>query len=237
MTDSTTDAPTIFCRWKPVVVLNSPTVNRTVCTSYVRPLTTRTDPGNGPEFINQWATSGPMGHRTLVAYDRDGYDLHYAHWGVDPAELTPSTPFGGPPDDRWARERANRLLDPAGGELTEERPTAVDADPIATGLSFAGVCERIDPLEHEALFVVDPDFAVRRYLVVTLRTERNSQGATVALVGYTDDADAAYLRGWLAGARSVRDVTEADDDGIVRALRWLDPKRGTVVFLDGERDS
>ena len=29
-----------------------------------------------------------MGHRTLVAYDRDGYDLHYAHWGVDPDELT-----------------------------------------------------------------------------------------------------------------------------------------------------
>ena len=28
------------------------------------------------------AATHPMGHRTLVAYDRDGYDLHYAHWGV-----------------------------------------------------------------------------------------------------------------------------------------------------------
>ena len=67
----------------------------------------------------------PMGHRTLVAYDRDGYDLHYAHWGVDPAAITPETPFGGPPEGGWARARAADLLDPAGGRLADDARTAV----------------------------------------------------------------------------------------------------------------
>ena len=61
-----------------------------------------------------------MGHRTLVAYDRDGYDLHYAHWGVDPADITPETPFGGPPEGGWARERATDIVDPAGGRLDDD---------------------------------------------------------------------------------------------------------------------
>lgn len=174
-----------------------------------------------------------MGHRTLVAYDRGGYDLHYAHWGVDPSEITSETPFGGPPADGWARERAGELLDSSGGRLTERRETAVDADPIATGLSFVELGDYIDPIEHEALFVVDHDFSVRTYLVFGLdgRAFGRTNGSARALVGYSGETDAAYLRGWLSGARAVRGICGPEDGAIIKALRWLDPSRGTVVWL------
>lgn len=184
-----------------------------------------------------------MGHRTLVAYDRAGYDLHYAHWGVDPDAIAPETPFGGPPDDAWARRAARDRVDPEGGRLTDDRRTAVEPDPIATGLTFPEVCSRVDPVEHEALYLVDEDFDVRTYLVFALRRPKNgdrngdrdgTKRATAALVGYDDETDAAYLRGWLAGARGVRDATGSDDDAVVRALRWLDPARGTLLWLAEE---
>ena len=168
-----------------------------------------------------------MGHRTLVAYRRgDGYDVHYAHWGVDPGEITAETPFGGPPNDSWARARATDLVDAEGGRLVDTHETAVDAEPLVSGLSFDAVCERVDPLEHEALYVVGDDWTVRTYLVVALRDGDRTVGA---LVGYEGETDAAYLRGWFAGARAVADI---DSTGaIVQALRWLDPKRGVVVYL------
>ena len=169
-----------------------------------------------------------MGHRTLVAYDRgDGYDVHEAHWGVDSGELAPETPFGGPPDDTWARERAADLIDIEGGELADDAETAVDAKPLARGLAFEAVCKRVDPLEHEALYVVDADWTVRTSLVLNLRHGDQPVGA---LVGYEGERDAAYLRGWLAGARATGDVAD-EDEAVIRALRWLDPKRGVVVFV------
>lgn len=175
-----------------------------------------------------------MGHRTLVAYRRDGYDLHYSHWGVDPDELAPETPFGGSPDVEWAGERASDLLDPEGGHLTGDHERAVDPDPMATGLSFREVCAAVDPYVHEGLYVVDRAFAVRTYLVLALGSP-GRDGPRAALVGYEDETDAAYLRGWLAGARAVRDVHDLDDGAVVRALRWLDADRGTLVYLDGNR--
>ncbi len=176
-----------------------------------------------------------MGHRTLVAYERNGYDLHYAHWGVDPGALTPETPFGGPPNDGWAREEAAELLTPEGGRLTEDEETAVDADPMATGLSFVELETYVDPIEHEALYVVDGDFSVRTYLVFGLdgRSFGRSDGRAIALVGYEGESDAAYLRGWVAGGRAVRGVCGPEDGAILKALRWLDPERGTVIWLAG----
>lgn len=182
-----------------------------------------------------------MGHRTLVAYDRDGYDLHYAHWGVDPADLTPATPFGDGPDTEWARSCSCRLVEPEGGELTADRETAVDPDPVATDLSFPTVCERVDPLEHEALYVVDEAFSVRTYLVFAIGVDGTAAHGpgrpTGALVAYDGETDATYLRGWLAGARAVRDVADLGTGAIVRALRWLDPERGAIVWIAGGREA
>ena len=175
-----------------------------------------------------------MGHRTLVAYDRAGYDLHYSHWGVDPDAITAETPFGGPPGDDWARAAAETVVDPEGGHLTRDHDTAVNPDPVATGLSFVEVCERVDPLVHEALYVVDREFDVRTYLVLALRSP-DRERPTAALVAYEGARDAAHLRGWLAGARSVRDVHALPDGAVVRALRWLDADRGTLVYLGRSR--
>lgn len=174
-----------------------------------------------------------MGHRTLLAYDRAGYDLHYAHWGVDPDAITAETPFGGPPETEWADACADELLDPEGGHLTREETSAVSPDPIATGLSFRDICAYVDPLVHEALYIVTPAYTVRTYLVFGVETPDG--GETTALVGYDGDEDAAYLRGWLAGGRAVRDVGRLDAGTIVRALRWLAPERGTVVYPAAER--
>ncbi len=174
-----------------------------------------------------------MGHRTLVAYDRDGYDLHYAHWGVDPDGITPETPFGGAPDDEWAKQRADELLTPSGGELHERRESAVETDPIETELPFVDLGAYVDPIEHEALYVVDRDFSVRTYLVFGLDgyAPGRAEAPSIALVGYEGEPDAAYLRGWLAGARAVRGVCGPEPGAIVRALRWLEPERGTVVWM------
>ena len=170
-----------------------------------------------------------MGHRTLVAYERDGYDLHHAHWGVDPTALTPLTPYGGRPDVARVRAAVADRLEPAGGRLVEDRETAVDPDPFVTVPTFQEVVGHVDPVEHEALYVVPPDFAVRRYLIVALQAECG-RGRT-ALVRYVDAADARYLRGWLAGARAVRDVAGTNTGApVAAALRVLDPGRGTVVY-------
>lgn len=189
-----------------------------------------------------------MGHRTLVAYDRAGYDLHYAHWGVDPDDVTRETPFGGCPSEYEARRRAPGGIDGIdahGGRVTEDRRTAIEPDPVATGLTFPAVCSHVDPIEHEALMVVDEEFTVRAYLAVALRGGETdgpdedaggSSRATAALVGYDDPADAAYVRGWIAGARTVRDDTDGGGDVVIRALRSLDPARGTLLWLaDSER--
>ena len=173
-----------------------------------------------------------MGHRTLVAYDRNGYDLHYAHWGVDPESLTSETPFGGVPNDGWARTQADELCTAEGGRITESHETAVESDPIATGLSFVEIGDHIDPIEHEALFVVDGDFSVRTYVVFGLDSRfGRTDGPAIAAIGYSDGSDATYLRGWLAGARAVRGVCGPESGAIVQALRWLDPARGTVVWM------
>jgi hypothetical protein len=180
-----------------------------------------------------------MGHRTLVAYDRGGYDLHYAHWGVDASAITPETPFGGPPNDGFARERSDGLLESEGGRLSEGRETAVDIDPIATDLAFVDIAEHVDPIEHEALHVVDREFSVRTYLVWGLdgRPLGRTDGPTIALVGHDGAADATYLRGWRAGARAVRSVCGPGRGAMVRALRWLDPDRGTIVWMAGRERS
>jgi hypothetical protein len=173
-----------------------------------------------------------MGHRTLVAYERDGYDLHYAHWAVDPAALTPVTPYGGRPNDDRIRAAAATEIDAAGGRLTREHETAVDPEPIASVGTFDEVVARVDPVEHEALYVVPPAFEIRRYLVVAFGGAGGRP--RTALVRYRDAGDARYLRGWLAGARAVRDVAEpASAAPVAAALRVLDPARGTVVYPAG----
>lgn len=175
-----------------------------------------------------------MSHRTLVAYDRDGYDLHEAHSGVDPESITSDTPFGETPHDSWHSDPKNGT--PSGEpRQADTQNTAIETDPIATDLSFVEIGSHVDPIDHESLYVVDASFSVQTYVVFGLggRAFGPGNGPAIALIGYTDEADAAYLRGWLAGGRAVRSVCGPEEGAIVRALRWLDPERGAVVWLAG----
>lgn len=135
-----------------------------------------------------------MGHRALVAYERDdAFDLHYSHWGALDLALVdgigPETPFGDP--------------DPDG--------PSVDPDPIATGVSWEGVLERLDPLEHEALYVVTPAYDARAYRVLRFGFEPGD-GPEGALVSADRSGRDDHLATWFLDAKEV--LGELIDRGV-----------------------
>lgn len=136
-----------------------------------------------------------MGHRALVAYERaDAYDLHYSHWGalnlalVD--EIGPETPFG----------------DPDSGGST------VDPDPIATGVSWRTILEtHLDPLEHEALYVVTPGYDVRAYRVLWFGFDHRN-GSEGALLSTDRSSRDDHLVTWFLDAKEI--LAELIDRGV-----------------------
>ena len=127
-----------------------------------------------------------VGHRALVAYGHeDGtYDVYYSHWGG--ADLAV----------------AGQLADPATDPVADE--------PLAERVEFAAVVGRhLDPLVHEALFVLDDEPQVYRTLwfgfgggVDTPASPTPTDGLLVG-VDWTDPCDDACVRAWFAGARAV----------------------------------
>lgn len=122
-----------------------------------------------------------MGHRALVAYARgDGrYDLHYSQWGG--ADLT----------------LAGRLSAPAADPVADE--------PVAAGVDFvAVVADHLDPLVHEALYVLDEQ--PRAYRTLWLGDDATPDGGAAGLlveVAWADPCDDARVRAWGRGARAV----------------------------------
>lgn len=120
-----------------------------------------------------------MGHRTLIAYEReDGlYNVHYSHWGGDSRlplkeEISESTPLGGDGMEPEFLTAFMAALDDGldddteiGGKLAEpQSSTAVEPEPEATGVELSEiVSEMLDFLHHEAFYVVDTDFDVRAF--------------------------------------------------------------------------
>lgn len=152
-----------------------------------------------------------MSHRALVAVARaDGrYDVHYSHHGGT--------------DDRLARLRYPGVDPPA---------DLVGGDPRARGLTIDDVLDdHLDPIEHEALVVVERDgevvpFVVLPYVLATADglVEWEPRGVAVALVAGDGNAlHPAFLRGWLQGTAGV--LGEAVDAGLLtreEAFGWLD---------------
>lgn len=115
-----------------------------------------------------------MGHRALVAYERDNgkYNVHYTHWGAHDLELqlriSETTPFGG--DNDMAPPFLGKLLTAidegtadevsVGGKVAEApEDTPVEREPEATNVELSHVTnEMLDFLHHEAFYVVDTDF-------------------------------------------------------------------------------
>jgi len=102
-----------------------------------------------------------VAHRALVAYERtDGdYDLHRSRWGGTDLSLarriTAETPYGG---ERTVAAWVRRGPSPG----PTSRP--VERRPVATGLDFDAVVDAVDFRQHEALFVVAPDYGTAAYL-------------------------------------------------------------------------
>ena len=162
-----------------------------------------------------------MSHRALVAVARgdDVYDVHYSHDG------------GG--DDRLDRLRTRGLDPPA---------DLVRGSSVARGISFESLlADHLDPIEHEALVVVEPDdevdpFVVLPYVLATSDglVEWEPRGVAVALVARDGNSlHPAFLRGWHQGTAGL--LGEAIEAGLLareEAFGWLD--RG-VRRLAGDR--
>ena len=149
-----------------------------------------------------------MAHRALVAYERpDGdYDLHRSRWGGTDLSLarriTAKTPLGGP---GAAHIRKGPVPPSAPAPEAGSRP--VESRPVNVGLEFSAVVDAVDPREHEALFVVPPDYDVTAYLPLWF-----------GLPGVAPDVTAGAL-------------VAADPDGGPRLRRWFRATKGVVADL------
>ena len=164
-----------------------------------------------------------MSHRALVAVVReDGrYDVHYSH-------------------DGGADDRLERLRSPG----AEPPPDLRTRPPLARGLTFEGLlADHLDPIEHEALLVVESDgsvdpFVVLPYVLATSEglIEWEPRGVALALAGRDGSTlHPAFVRGWFQGTAGV--LGEAVDSGLLapdEAFEWLD---GGVRRLAGDRHS
>lgn len=87
-----------------------------------------------------------MGHRALVAYERDGdsgyYDTHYSHWGASNLKLRDLITEEDPYADGYVDEEASR--------------SRIDMETV--------VNEQVDFLMHEAVYVVSADYEVTAYV-------------------------------------------------------------------------
>jgi hypothetical protein len=133
-----------------------------------------------------------VGHRALVAYERPtgGYTVRYSQWGAHGYRLldaiTASTPLGGCRGD-------------------EDAPPSVRPEPVAVVADLAEfAATAVDPLVHEAAFVVDDDFDVRAFEPLAFWHDEPTKAFGGALAGLRrdrdPDADARELRAWRRGA-------------------------------------
>lgn len=135
-----------------------------------------------------------MGHRALVAYERDTgrYDVHYAHWGGQwqlPERIGPTRPFGAHPSSG-----------------TGDAPV-VDPDPLATDCAFEAILDtHLDFQQHEACYEVGREWTVRPSLVCwfglpSVDRCRPGDGALLGVDPTDVRADGEHLRGWFAGTK------------------------------------
>lgn len=146
-----------------------------------------------------------MGHRALVARQGpDGrYDLYYAHWGGADLSL------------------ARRLADsPDPGESpTQPADPGISDDPLAVGVDRDELfADHLDPLVHEALFVVDDDVTAYRPLWFG-----PVDGGAVVGVDPWAACDDERVRAWFEGTRdAVADLLATGavtEDAAARCLR------------------
>lgn len=183
-----------------------------------------------------------MADRTLVAYERDdGFDCHYAHDALDPRTLGPGTPFGGERrrDLTGIRERLRALGVTVGGDPREgadgDHPgTAVDPEPLETGLAWPEVVARVDYRTYDRCLRVADDWTTTAFLALFFGfADRGGEdrdpvgdGALLAV------ADETYAFGWFEGVKSATaDGLRRDRFDEAAARSYL--ARRVRAFADG----
>lgn len=140
-----------------------------------------------------------MGHRALVAYERPGgqYTVRYSHWGARGYRLlesvTAATPLG--------------RSDPDGDDGPPVR-----AEPLGVATALGDVAASfVDPLLHEAVFVVNDAFCTRAFepLAFWGTTPTTVHGGALVELrrDRAPDADARELRAWRRGATAMLATT------------------------------
>ena len=156
-----------------------------------------------------------MGHRALVGYERPtgGYTVRYSQWGACGYRLleaiSESTPLGGVRgDDGPSRVRPGPL------------GVAEDLDALAG--------DYVDPIAHEAVFVVSDAYCVRAFEPLAFWRDAPTTaygGALVSLRRERDPSvDARELRAWRRGATATGlpgPYATVDDDERARTHRRL----------------
>lgn len=179
-----------------------------------------------------------MADRTHVAYAREhGFDLHYAHDGVDPDRLGPETPTGGDADRDLTRLR--ELLGDRGITLASDREApAVDPEPLATRRSWSEVVSGLDYRAYDRCLRVARDWSVTPFLVCWFGFEarggepRDPAGDGAVLgVDATDDP---FARGWFEGLKST--VADGLRCGLYHETAARSYLAGRVQAFAGDRE-
>lgn len=137
-----------------------------------------------------------VGHRALVAYerDRDRYDLHYSHWGAAQWRLATAIT----PDQSFGQCDGTR----------DGQTVAVDPAPIATDCTFDAILrDHLDFQQYEGFYRVTSGFDVEPWLVCwfglpSVDTNRPKAGAIVAVDGSAVTADGEFIRGRFSGTKT-----------------------------------
>lgn len=139
-----------------------------------------------------------MGHRALVARERaDGrFDGYRSQWAGADLSL--------------ARTLAWKGWPPPGPALVPAATAADWQDLLAAHL---------DPLVHEALFVVPHDGPVRAYRPVWLGADHADPDGLLVGVDWAAPCDDARLLAWVDGARAVARETDVGPTTVERCLR------------------
>ena len=179
-----------------------------------------------------------MADRTLVAYARSGgYDLHYAHDGVDPGTLGTATPFGGPTERDL--ERVRERLAPLGIDIdgAAGARSPVDPEPVATNRGWEAVVATLDYRAYDRVVRVGPSWTVDRYLACFFGLgdrggeSRDARGDGALLP--VESREEPYARGWFEGVKST--VADGVRCGVRDESRARSYMAGRVRAFAGDR--
>ena len=182
-----------------------------------------------------------MGHRAVVAYERDDglFDVRYSHWGSHDLKLrndiAEETPLGGDAEEYEPEfitamlaeleehiDEADDDVEVSGALVGKQDSTPVEPEVEAKGITIAEVCEYVDEsnFHAEAMYVVTREFDVRAFKPLYVPFDgRGSLLVEPRWVG-EDPVSNDFDRGWFKGM--VSELATFVDDGVLTEAEAAD---------------